>query len=130
MQDGLVPVGGGKSQNGEIIITDMSCRGIVVSARTRNGTQSDDLQLQGVRIATMHRVKGMEYAYVYIPFLKSDYMPSQRDLVKYEDESSKQEFIIQEANLLSVAMTRAKRYVWMSFSGEPSRFIVEIEDGK
>ena len=37
MQDGLVPVGGGKSQNGEIIITDVSCRGIVVSARARNG---------------------------------------------------------------------------------------------
>ena len=37
MQDGLVPVGGGKSQNGEIIITDVSCRGIVVGARARNG---------------------------------------------------------------------------------------------
>ena len=88
--------------------------------------QNDDLSISGIRLATMHRVKGMEYACVYIPFMTSDYMPSRRELVNAEDEDAKQEILLEEANLLSVAMTRAKRYVWLSYSGTPSQYIEKL----
>ena len=82
--------------------------------------------MAGIRLATMHRVKGMEYACVYIPFMTGDYMPSKRELVNAEDEEARQEILLEEANLLSVAMTRAKRYVWLSYVGTPSQYIEKL----
>lgn len=88
--------------------------------------QNDDLQIPGVRIATMHRVKGMEYSCVYIPFMTNTYMPYQEELSKAEDEADQQDIIKKEANLLSVAMTRARQFVWLSYSGEPSQYLKKI----
>ena len=89
--------------------------------------QNDDLGLPGIRTATMYRVKGMEYACVYIPFLRSEYLPANWELRKCEDDAAEQELIKNRANLLSVAMTRAKRYVWLSYSGRPSRYLANMQ---
>ena len=71
----------------------------------------------------MHRGKGMEYKCVYLPWLRDDVLPSKRDLAKAEDEEMINEVMISEANLLSVAITRAKHQVWLSYSGRPSNLI-------
>ena len=39
-----------------------------------------------------------------------------------------EELMLSEANLLAVAITRAKRQVWLSYSGKPSVLIRELAD--
>ncbi len=85
----------------------------------------DDKKIDGIRIMTMHRGKGMEYAYVYLPRLRDDQIPRKQDIDKAEDETMLNEVMLSEANLLSVAITRAKYRVWLSYSGTPSRLIRE-----
>lgn len=90
---------------------------------TVTNQQPDEKEKPGVRIMTMHRGKGMEFSYVYLPCLREDVIPSKRDLEKAEDEEMLNEIMLSEANLLSVAITRAKHQVWLSYSGNPSGLI-------
>ncbi len=86
--------------------------------------QPDEKEKPGVRIMTMHRGKGMEFSYVYLPCLRDDVIPSKRDLEKAQDDDEMlNEIMLSEANLLSVAITRAKHQVWLSYSGTPSAMI-------
>ena len=90
---------------------------------TVDNEHPDDKSIPGVRIMTMHRGKGMEFSYVYLPCLRDDVIPSRRDIEKAEDEEMLNEIMLSEANLLSVAITRAKHQVWLSYSGRPSSLI-------
>jgi len=85
--------------------------------------QEDDENLPGVRIMTMHRSKGMEYTYVYLPCLTIEAIPPVKDIEKAKEEGNEQEVIMKESNILSVAITRAKRFVWLSFYGKPSTLL-------
>ena len=65
----------------------------------------------------------MEYSYVYLPCLRDDLIPRKQDIEKAEDDIMLNETLLSEANLLSVAITRAKHRVWLSYSGTPSELI-------
>ena len=86
--------------------------------------QEDDLTQPGIRVMTMHRSKGLEYAYVYLPHLDSVTIPFRRGLDKAIAEGTEQEFRVKECNTLSVAITRAKRFVWLSYFGKPSSLLI------
>ena len=90
---------------------------------TVTNKQPDDKTIDGVRIMTMHRGKGMEFTFVYLPCLRDDVLPNKRDLERAEDAETVNDIILSEANLLSVAITRAKQRVWLSYSGTPSTLI-------
>ena len=77
----------------------------------------------GVRVMTMHRSKGMEYTYVYLPYLNAGAIPSIKDLEKAKEDNTEQELMVKESNILSVAITRAKRFVWLSYWGKPSMLL-------
>ena len=85
--------------------------------------QPDDKKIPGVRIMTMHRGKGMEFTYVYLPCLCEGIIPTKRDIKRAKEEETLNDLILSEVNLLSVAITRAKRQVWMSYYGNPSDLI-------
>jgi superfamily I DNA/RNA helicase len=86
--------------------------------------QPDEKKIDGVRIMTMHRGKGMEFSYVYLPCLRDKDIPLKTDLKKVEgDKELYDELMLSEANLLAVAITRAKYQVWLSYSGKPSTLI-------
>ncbi len=82
--------------------------------------QADDDTVPGVRLMTMHRSKGLEYTFVYLPCLNYTALPPTRDLEKAQSDGTEQELMVKESNILSVAITRAKRFVWLSYSGRPS----------
>ena len=93
--------------------------------------QPDIKSIDGVRIMTMHRGKGMEYSYVYLPCLREGAIPLKTDLKKVAgDKELTDELMLSEANLLAVAITRAKRQVWLSYSGKPSVLIKELADNR
>lgn len=102
---------------------------------------------QLVTITTVHRTKGLEYDYVFIPSLQEGYMPclyaseisiyDTQGIVKEPDPS---ETIENERRLCYVAITRAKKavYIGVNYPPEggkqtqsstqlPSRFLDEME---
>jgi hypothetical protein len=93
------------------------------STRVINAEESDDPSDPALRLATMHRVKGLEFDQVFLPALDASQMPLQVELNKRPDALSRELFEQQERSLLHVAATRAKKRVVVSYSGKASPFI-------
>ena len=91
--------------------------------RVINKDESDDPSDPALRLATMHRVKGLEFDQVFIPGLDASQMPLRYELDQRPDQTSRELFEQQERSLLHVAATRAKKRVVISYSGKPSSLI-------
>jgi DNA helicase-2/ATP-dependent DNA helicase PcrA len=72
---------------------------------------------RGVHLLTLHRAKGLEFEAVHLPRLEEGELPIRR---------AKGGEIEEERRLLYVGMTRAKRYLLLTWSGKPSRFLDEL----
>src|SRR5581483_9930228 len=72
----------------------------------------------GVNLLTLHGAKGLEFDAVFIPRLQERELPIRQ--ARTEDE------IAEERRLLYVGMTRAKRVLWLTWSGKRSRFLGEL----
>lgn len=83
----------------------------------------DERKQAGIRIATMHRVKGLEFNHMICPGLNDGVLPLKYALDQQDNEHAKEQFIIREKSLLSVAVTRAKKSVLISSYGRKSRFL-------
>ncbi len=76
----------------------------------------------GVQLATMHRVKGLEFRAVFIVHCSAGVVPQpQRGDV--DDEAARADHEERERRLLYVAMTRARELLWISSAGLPSPFL-------
>ena len=91
--------------------------------RIINEKESDEPSDHSLRLATMHRVKGLEFDQIFLPRLDDIQMPLRFELDQKPDETSKDLFIQKERSLLHVAATRAKKRVVITYSGKPSPFI-------
>jgi len=86
-----------------------------------------------VKIMTIHASKGLEFPIVFLPALEDGIFPSGRSLTTEEEKE-------EERRLFYVAITRAKRELYLSFSQKrssytgrvyettPSRFLKEIKN--
>ena len=72
---------------------------------------------RGVNLLTLHRAKGLEFDAVFLPRLQEKELPARQARTEAE--------IAEERRLLYVGMTRARRLLWLSWSGVPCRFLVE-----
>jgi len=85
-------------------------------------TKLDDRNFEGVRVATMHRVKGLEFQYVFIVAANNRVIPL-ANAIDETDEVSKQANLISEKCLLYVALTRAQKAAYITSYGTPSEFL-------
>jgi len=77
---------------------------------------------KGIRLATMHRVKGLEFAHVLIAGVNDSLVPLEID--RYEqDDTDRADSELQERCLLHVAATRARDTLSVTSYGVPSRFL-------
>ncbi len=103
-------------------------RKIGVDSLFLDNDQSDDKQIVGVRTATMHRVKGMEFDCMYIVSVNEDLLPNKREFENPNNDAAELKSILKrEANLLSVAVTRARKMVWLSYWGTPSVLLKNVK---
>ena len=90
----------------------------------------EDDKEEKITLMTIHAAKGLEFPYVYIVGMEENLFPSQMSLTSRED-------LEEERRLFYVALTRARKKVFLSFAesrfrwgqmtySEASRFIEEI----
>jgi DNA helicase-2/ATP-dependent DNA helicase PcrA len=73
---------------------------------------------RGVHLLTLHRAKGLEFDAVFLPRLTEKELPSK--------QARSDEELAEERRLLYVGLTRARRELWLTWSGKPSRFLREL----
>lgn len=75
-------------------------------------TDQDELQQDngGTKLMTVHAAKGLEFDYVFITGLEQGLFPHDRPQEKKEDEE-------EERRLFYVALTRARKKVYLSYAG-------------
>ncbi len=73
-------------------------------------TETDIAKKNGVKLMTVHSSKGLEFDYVFITGLEHGLFPSERQDQKKDDEE-------EERRLFYVALTRARKKVFLSYAG-------------
>ncbi len=101
-------------------IAQFTHAGIRAYAIKRSNT--DDRSLDGVRVATMHRVKGLEFQYVFVAAVNNRVIPLPSAINK-TDAISEAETIAAEKCLLYVALTRAQKCAYITSYGKKSMFL-------
>ncbi|KFI87796.1 UvrD/REP helicase [Bifidobacterium pullorum subsp. saeculare DSM 6531 = LMG 14934] len=78
------------------------------------GRDEEDRQKPGVRIATMHRVKGLEFDYVIVADVTEGVCPPLSVMSRISsDPVAQNELVKQERSLIYVALTRARKQAFL-----------------
>ena len=101
-------------------IAQFTKAGIRSYAIKRNKT--DDRNYDGLRVATMHRVKGLEFQYVFVAAVNHRIIPLPSAINK-TDAVSEAETTASEKCLLYVALTRAQKGAYITSYGKKSEFL-------
>ncbi len=86
----------------------------------------DDREKEGVRLATMHRVKGLEFDRVAIASVNNGLVPLRHAVFSRGDEAGRVAAETEERALVYVAATRAKKELLVFSHGEPSPFLTGL----
>ena len=92
-------------------------RSVILTRRVTGGGSSQ------VRLATMHRVKGMEFDIGVIVDVNDGTVPSSKALERRADPDSRRQQEMIERSLLYVAAIRARRNVYVFNWGKPSPYL-------
>lgn len=85
-------------------------------------SKSEDRHFDGIRIATMHRVKGLEFRHIFVVAANNRVIPLQAAIPK-TDPVAEQEALVSEKSLLYVALTRAQKSAYITGFGKISPFL-------
>lgn len=91
--------------------------------------KTNEGKAEGVRLATMHRVKGLEFPVMILAGVNSKAVPLYLSSVE-GDRTAKTEHEDRERSLLFVAATRARDRLVVTSWGVPSRFVQEMEKSR
>ena len=98
----------------------MNCAGIETYALGQDSADNDERS--GVRVSTMHRIKGLEFQYVFLAGINDGVVPESKALMT-DDPVEFRDAIFNERALLHVAATRAVKGLFVSSNGKPSRLL-------
>lgn len=100
----------------------LRAQGIAVHLISRN--RPDNPDIEGVRIATMHRVKGLEFKAVFIAGLQQENFPSP---APQDDPLQQKAHLAQEKALFYVAASRAGNLLFISANGQFSQLLTDCQ---
>jgi len=95
--------------------------GIATCRIVSNSTH--DQSKAGVRLATMHRVKGIEFDHVIVAAVNDGVIPLSKAMDMLDNATADQEAEAKERALLYVALTRARKSAFVTSSGKLSPFL-------
>lgn len=93
-----------------------------IATHTLSRQRADDPTVPGVRIATMHRVKGLEFRCVMVVAVKEGTVPLTAAMRQTDDPVEQRLHEMNERALFHVSCTRAARYLFVSGYGVKSPF--------
>jgi hypothetical protein len=99
----------------------MKARGIQTYRLSRN--EAEDHSTEGLRIATMHRVKGLEFDRLCIAGVNKGVVPLEVGDAHSSDVAVRESAEQRERALFYVALTRARREVLITSNGQPSPWL-------
>ncbi|HZK54816.1 MAG TPA: 3'-5' exonuclease [Desulfosporosinus sp.] len=105
----------------ELYTAQLSQAGIRVYEVKRS--KAEDRNMVGVRVATMHRVKGLEFNYVFIVGVNDGQVPLAAAIQSAGDKVGQTEMLTSERSLMYVAVTRAKKAAVVTCHGKRSVFV-------
>jgi superfamily I DNA/RNA helicase len=105
----------------------MEDRGI--ETRKGQASVSDDHRKPGIRVATMHRVKGLEYDRMIITGVTNKMMPVHLQKSRSSDKAVPRVTELMERAVLYVAITRGRRLVLVTAHGELSEWLTKDGGG-
>jgi superfamily I DNA/RNA helicase len=82
----------------------------------------------GVRLATMHRVKGLEFDHMIVVAVNKGIVPLDLALASADDQITERNLETGERSLLYVALTRAKKSALITSYGEKSPYLSVAAD--
>lgn len=83
-----------------------------------------DFESDSIKICTLSSVKGLEFENVFIIDLNDDVIPYPPGFIDTDDEFH----ISTERRLLYTSMTRARERLYLLSSGNPTRYLSEIDE--
>lgn len=86
------------------------------------GRQADNQSVPGIRFATMHRVKGLEFRHLFVAACSDGVVPNPQAVSGSEDPVELREHELSERALLHVASSRAIENLWITYSVVPSPY--------
>ncbi|MDO9528356.1 MAG: 3'-5' exonuclease [Syntrophales bacterium] len=89
-------------------------------------SEAEDRRAQGLRLATMHRIKGLEFDRVIIAGVNDGIIPYEGTGSDTSDPVVQRESDIRERALLYVSATRAKKEVVVTSFGKASKFLDDL----
>lgn len=90
-------------------------------------SEAEDQTIPGLRMATMHRVKGLEFDRVIIAGVNDGIVPYEGYGAGSSDPVVKRDTETQERALLYVSATRARKEALVTSFGKPSQFLSDIK---
>lgn len=93
----------------------------LVEKEKKNPVREENVFQAGVRLCTMHGAKGLEFDRVYLPDVNEGVIPGRR--CKTEEE------LEEERRLLYVAITRAKKELYLYYTKERGRMVSRYLEG-
>ncbi len=85
-------------------------------------SKSEDREIEGIRISTMHRVKGLEFDHVFVASVNDKVIPYEYAIDR-TDAASEEDTMKSERCLLYVAITRARKSAYLTGYGKRSPFL-------
>lgn len=104
-------------------LTEAALKDVDIQVVTISRDAADDAVHPGVRIANMHRIKGLEFRSVFLVAVQEGVVPLEYAMDLASDSVERHKREINERALLHVAASRATRALAISWSGAPSRFL-------
>lgn len=83
-----------------------------------------DFESDSIKICTLSSIKGLEFENVFIIDLNDDIIPYPQGFIDADDEFH----ISTERRLLYTSMTRARERLYLLSSGNPTRYLSEIDE--
>jgi superfamily I DNA/RNA helicase len=91
-------------------------------------TQAENRAEPGLRLATMHRVKGLEFDRVIVAGLNEGAAHLHSGDAVSEDRGVREEADLRERSLFYVASTRARKELLVTCGGKPSKLLKNVKD--
>ena len=102
---------------------EAALRGAGLQTYRLRRSEAEDHEIEGVRLATMHRVKGLEFDRLVIAGVNDGVVPLAVGELRSDDGAVREEAEKRERALFYVAATRARREVFISSHGTPSAWL-------